>query len=444
MAISLPPIGALQSRGFAAEPTKARGQVLAAGAPRAPHNDGRGLAALGQGLASIGDTIKQSRQKERRDAMLQSVFGGQDDRNAAMANGGGPTNAAAAQMSSPIDRLVSKGVPQNIAEMAALAWEAGDGDAAWEVAGPYLLAPPAERKVIQGADGYSYYQDNGERVLPGVKKETDYNKMIISGPDGQPMVNPVYLAARKDIAAAGRSNVSVKTGDVYDPARAADETYGSINTEELTKIPTALNQVNENALAYSELERAMDSGAIQGPFAESRLLLGSIGQMIGIPDLAENVSSTEQMRSITNRLAPGLRPEGSGPMSDADLKLFLNSLPNIGITEGGNRKILGYLNKINRYQGQVLKAKREFLSKRENFGASPYELSKYVNQRVKSPFTANDREFFGSVVGGQKADTIGNTQVQTPGLESRGQMGGRPSKDWSQADDADLKKELGL
>lgn len=46
---------------------------------------------------------------------------------------------------------------------------------------------PSARKMIKGADGYNYYADTGERVLPGVRaKEKD--GMTVYGPDGSPIM----------------------------------------------------------------------------------------------------------------------------------------------------------------------------------------------------------------------------------------------------------------
>lgn len=176
MSINLPPIGALQQRGIVPQAPQSRGRILAAGAPSPQTNSlGRGLAGLGQGLAAVGQAVEQSRQQQRREAFLQSVFEpDQAERNSAMAATGGPTNAAAEMMNtSASERLAARGVPRNVADMAAKAWEAGDKQAAWEIAGQYLLAGPQERKILTGADGYQYYQDTGERVLPNVNKPAE-------------------------------------------------------------------------------------------------------------------------------------------------------------------------------------------------------------------------------------------------------------------------------
>jgi hypothetical protein len=65
------------------------------------------------------------------------------------------------------------------------------------------LLSPAQRKIIKGADGFNYYADTGERVLPNVTAEEEPEKMDIysvtdsSGQRVQNIVNPT----KEDIAA---------------------------------------------------------------------------------------------------------------------------------------------------------------------------------------------------------------------------------------------------
>jgi hypothetical protein len=46
---------------------------------------------------------------------------------------------------------------------------------------------------------------------PKAPKPVDYNDLVIPGPDGKPMLNPIALQARKAVAAAGATNVSFGT-----------------------------------------------------------------------------------------------------------------------------------------------------------------------------------------------------------------------------------------
>lgn len=54
--------------------------------------------------------------------------------------------------------------------------------------------------------------------------------------------------------------------------------------------------------------------------------------------------------AIISQLVPQQRPPGTGPMSDADLQLFKNSLPSIAARPGGNKIIIETMKSIAAYQ----------------------------------------------------------------------------------------------
>lgn len=49
---------------------------------------------------------------------------------------------------------------------------AGQREMAQMILAQMQPAAPAERRIIEGADGYKYYEDTGERVLPGVQQQS--------------------------------------------------------------------------------------------------------------------------------------------------------------------------------------------------------------------------------------------------------------------------------
>jgi hypothetical protein len=63
----------------------------------------------------------------------------------------------------------------------------------------------------------------------------------------------------------------------------------------------------------------------------------------------EGLDDIQAATALINRLVPAQRAPGSGPMSDADLELFKQSLPRIINTPGGNKLIIEGLKDINEY-----------------------------------------------------------------------------------------------
>lgn len=66
----------------------------------------------------------------------------------------------------------------------------------------------------------------------------------------------------------------------------------------------------------------------------------------------EGLSDLQAAQAIINSLVPEQRQPGSGPMSDADLELFKQSLPRIINQPGGNAMIISTMKKIAQYDAQ--------------------------------------------------------------------------------------------
>jgi flagellar protein FlgJ len=63
----------------------------------------------------------------------------------------------------------------------------------------------------------------------------------------------------------------------------------------------------------------------------------------------EGLDDIQAAQAIINKLVPAQRPAGSGPMSDADLELFKQSMPRIINQPGGNKLIIDGMKRINQY-----------------------------------------------------------------------------------------------
>jgi len=69
--------------------------------------------------------------------------------------------------------------------------------------------------------------------------------------------------------------------------------------------------------------------------------------------LDANASDTQVAQAIISRLVPAQRQAGSGPMSDADLNLFKQSLPTLLGSPEGNRKVIDTIKAIAEYDRQI-------------------------------------------------------------------------------------------
>mgnify|MGYP005608591191 CR=1 FL=1 len=83
---------------------------------------------------------------------------------------------------------------------------------------------------------------------------------------------------------------------------------------------------------------------------------GAIKQVAGEWGIAtEGLDAIQSAQALVNSLVPEQRQPGSGPMSDADLALFKESLPRIINQPGGNKIIIGTMRAIAQYDAEGAK-----------------------------------------------------------------------------------------
>lgn len=82
---------------------------------------------------------------------------------------------------------------------------------------------------------------------------------------------------------------------------------------------------------------ALGSQINTGKTAEVMNVLGPYAEAMGIP--IDGLGEAQAYKAIVDRMAPAMRPAGSGSSSDTDVKMFLNSLPQLGNSPEGNQII---------------------------------------------------------------------------------------------------------
>jgi len=105
-------------------------------------------------------------------------------------------------------------------------------------------------------------------------------------------------------------------------------------------------QAQRNLAQINRLDHLM-SNTETGGMAAVQMMLGNLGIE------TEGLSDIQAFESLVSAMAPNQRPPGSGPMSDADLQLFLRSLPRLINTPEGNRTIIETLRGIAEYDIQL-------------------------------------------------------------------------------------------
>lgn len=173
-------------------------------------------------------------------------------------------------------------------------------------------------------------------------------------------MNPQQRAEFQQYQAAQRpvTNVNVGAGEREITKQLAQGDAGRVN-----KMAESVDSMRSLGTALEEFQNVLENTNFQtGAAADQRLLAGQIADTLGLQrNWTEDTSDAEVMRSITNQIAPTLRVPGSGATTDKDINLFLSSLPNITTTPDGNRKIIGYLQRIIQRREQEAEVARSLL-----------------------------------------------------------------------------------
>ena len=207
------------------------------------------------------------------------------------------------------------------------------------------FSTPDDRRIITGADGFNYYSDTGERVLPGVTPALDTPTAPSSVREYEFAVQQGYPGTFEDWqlaqGGAGASNINVINAGADEFA----EAFARGDAEMLGTMTETGLAASRNIPRINELERLL-SDAPSGIAGAAALRAGDFGiNTDGLDDL-------QAANAIISSLVPEQRQPGSGPMSDADLDLFRQSLPRIINQPGGNERIVNTIRGIAEYDAQ--------------------------------------------------------------------------------------------
>lgn len=140
----------------------------------------------------------------------------------------------------------------------------------------------------------------------------------------------------------GGTNVTLNTGE-------GNKFYETLDTEQ-AKTFSALSEEGvrgRGKLAQIDTLEGLLNQAQTGGWAVLKQAAGEYGIN------TEGLSDIQSAQALINELVPQQRQPGSGPMSDADLALFKQSLPRLINQPGGNQTIINTMRGITRYQVQM-------------------------------------------------------------------------------------------
>lgn len=121
-----------------------------------------------------------------------------------------------------------------------------------------------------------------------------------------------------------------------------EESFAKGDADRLAMVEDAGIAAMRNISRINQLESLLQT-APQGLEGSLKALAGDFGIN------TEGLDDIQAARAMISSLVPEQRAPGTGPMSDADLELFKQSLPRIINQPGGNRTIIGTMRAIAQY-----------------------------------------------------------------------------------------------
>lgn len=188
--------------------------------------------------------------------------------------------------------------------------------------------------------------ENGPQVLGDFNTpEPGYRTMTPEEVAGVPGLDPTkayQMGPNNEIKAIGGGGVTVNNmpgGDEF------AEAFAKGDAAALGTISESGMAAQRNITRIDQLASILENSP-SGFAAAAALAAGEMGIN------TEGLSELQAAQAMINSLVPEQRQPGSGPMSDADLALFKQSLPRIINQPGGNQAIVGTMRAIAQYDAQ--------------------------------------------------------------------------------------------
>jgi hypothetical protein len=192
------------------------------------------------------------------------------------------------------------------------------------------LKVQTERAAMGATPTREYIATGEDAAALGLDRNARYN--VTEGPQG--------ISATPIGGTAPVTNINNNMG-----GEAFGEAFAKLDAAAIDTVSTAGMAAQRNLPRIDQLEAALQAGP-SGAAAALAVLAGEYG----IP--SEGLDTLQLANSIISALVPEQRQPGSGPMSDADLALFKQSLPRLINQPGGNALIIATMRGIAQYDAQ--------------------------------------------------------------------------------------------
>lgn len=209
--------------------------------------------------------------------------------------------------------------------------------------------------VYQGPEDFGFMQLPDGTVIRTNPRTGEAGAAFQGAPAAQPMTieqraqwgippedtRPFMMTPEGPRVIGGNSGVTVNVGGGEKFA----EEFAKGDASALSEVSQTGLSAQRNIARIDRLESIL-ANTPQGMSGNFVQIAGDFGL-----DVA-GVDNVQAARALINSLVPEQRPAGSGPMSDADLELFKQSLPRIINQPGGNQMIINTIRAVAQYDAE--------------------------------------------------------------------------------------------
>ena len=249
-------------------------------------------------------------------------------------------------------------------------------------------ADPVKLQTFTGADGatYSFNPVTGETKPVTGGKAPDPGYRLLTADEVKAMGLPpgsYQVGADNKISKVGDGGTSVTINNGENSTKFSQESDKAAagRFDGYIQGGTSATQMMGDLRTLADLAPQIGTG--KG--AEVMTALGPYAQALGV-DVA-NLDESQAFKSIVDRLAPQMRPTGSGSSSDTDVRMFLSSLPKLGNTPEGNQIILQTLEAVQKQKMAAAEIAQLAYLPPEQGGITWQEAEKRI-RALGDPYTA--------------------------------------------------------
>ncbi|WP_152048267.1 hypothetical protein [Aureimonas psammosilenae] len=176
------------------------------------------------------------------------------------------------------------------------------------------------------------------------------------------------------VDAIGKSGVTINTGDNSSKFQEKTDEAAAKRLGDIVEAGNGASQMLGDVQQLADLGRTIGTG--KG--AQVLSALGPYADALGFK--LDGLDETQAYNSIIARMAPNMRPAGSGASSDFDARQFLTSLPGLGNTQGGNEIITDTFQAIQNNKMDAAEIASRATLPKENGGITWQEAEKQIRQ----------------------------------------------------------------